>query len=530
MHGPLSTHAWSNEVMVVAIHQKQRRRLLKTKLGQPISDMDVFVLNQRLELDNFLIQLAEIKGDYVCQVALYEEENHWLGLHIAITAGAKQFFLADSLGGYNNSNQEDLTELMNIVKSIRSAFAETDPLAIKIYLNRMKLQNDYFNCSRFTLNAIYSLHPLTIFDALTKANLASDLDDITHVTFNRIPLELAKMLRPLQSQTAASAMRYPLKNQSVGKRGTLHEVIEKYGVINSQHQKKENHYIEHKKDNIVEHIEKFLHKLSREGDLIYLLSQRVANRLTEITWVDVIQHIKEVAFWEAARDAACAVDVIDGIRALVLEFEEQHPRVNWSHVAQGETNFFFNKLIAVARQYCVQEYQRSNNFFSYDCCRIIAGFTKENALGRVIDDSYVQFFGPALRSHYQYLEALPEEEKQTAIDDLMQKEEIHNRKDVIFLAQQLPITERLRFIMQHAPVILRHCPNDKYAYDVILQLLPEDDRSDFMASNAFFKITCWSELRNILDEYIPHHEQEIFKAANKKKLGSKPRHKWGEDW
>lgn len=502
MLGPLETYAWNHQAIVIAIHEKQQRQLRKCILSNADINNDILVLNLKNELLHFFSHLAATSIDhYTCHVAIYEPDNHWVSLLIQIKPYKKQFFILDSLGGYDSNQDEDMEEINNIITAIRQAFDDTISSQINIYVSRIKLQHDSYNCTRFMLYHIYSTTPSRVFDILENAGIESNEEDVTEIRLSTIPETLAKILTPIESCRTLVHMEERLKRASIGTNKSLSNTIAKHLIFNKKENKWQNVFIEHKKNKYIKHIKAFLSRNTEVNSSSYLFTQRNTHHITNVNLADILQQINDVDYWNEIKNQGRTTNIVDMLRHCI----------NQTDFKMDTT---FDELATIAKSYVLSEGLHTGNFHTHELCRMIITLHISKQETITINDSANLFLSETLRKEFDQLNSLSDIEFNEFARHAKIDKYLMTHRDIAYILKRIPLNQRLDFLKSNADILLDNLENNKMAFDVVLMMLPAHDQPDYMNTNVFFKIHNAKQLINVVCEYFLIYECAAFVKAN----------------
>ncbi|MBI2785828.1 MAG: hypothetical protein HYX60_05795 [Legionella longbeachae] len=181
----LNQLVWSDDILCLALHTKKHSRLQKSKNV----DCHYIVLKED-QLTNFLEKLKK----YNCEStkkrfqAAVHHDNHWYMLDIEIKHNQLSCVYIDSIR--NTDQPEKIQQLIE-------QFYGKNYFFYDIYLNALSLQRDYNNCSRFTLNNIFTCQKaISLHDELAWQKKENQNNFL--ISFKTMPISLLNILRPLQ--------------------------------------------------------------------------------------------------------------------------------------------------------------------------------------------------------------------------------------------------------------------------------------------------------------------------------------------
>lgn len=222
----ISEAKWDKEVMTCAIAAKIEKR---TKKGNPFQ---CFVLERKDpeegedELISFLTQLKKnienVRDGTRFQLAIKTGE-HWTACDMLIKKGCPEIFILDAAN--TQSALAHLDEALNKIFPGMKTYCyvpdqiidPTDPREVRDRL----IQFDNTSCSFFTLDHIFHLSKVNVFQYLHEAKLKGlrSIPNYFKVNPENCPPQLAFLFRNTQSWTVIDSLPNHLKTQVVNKKG-----------------------------------------------------------------------------------------------------------------------------------------------------------------------------------------------------------------------------------------------------------------------------------------------------------------------
>lgn len=506
--GPVETYAWEPEAMIIAIHEKRRRRLRKNATSLNNYD-DIFVLTKGKELSHFISQLTlSTFEDYACHLAFYEPDGHWVSLHVHIQKNEFKVFILDSLGGYDSSGRVNQDDIDRIIRLISASVNPVLANHLQIYINRIKLQHDSYNCSRFTLHHIYTVSPRQIFHDLSNGLIQPNINDIIEIKLWNIPKNMLNLCKPMQSFTDINLLA-SIHEKDSKNLASLIKTIKKHKKFNPDKKKYENNYIEHKKNNYTNHIRLFMEREPPENKLQFLFSQRNAMHFTALDFADILQQINDFTFWDKIKSSGEDIHIIEVFRDYTEKYLECETLLK-------------NKLSSLAHNYIVWQSSRLDNLHAYELCTILYKLllTKQSII--TINDKFSLFLSEKLRNNLDKINSLPEKEFQNFIQHPDIDNYLISLRDVIYILNKIQEDKRIDFLITHAESIFSRLKNNKYAYDLILSTLPHEAHSSFMCAPIIFNIKTAKQLANVLSIHFTKHERLLFAIENRHAIKNMP--------
>lgn len=278
---------WSLNEMAIALCAKNNNRLNESDKIEHVT-----VLTEK-NIEEFLKQLNNklpTKDHFRFQIALCIS-NHWFALDVFLKDKTLSFIYIDSVRGlfvnpFSNESNESISKLpmlknkktiksmdtmKNIFLGLIKKFITVSYCFYDICLDELNLQKDRKSCAIFTLHNIFVLQNFAnIYEELSNLNAQSKQE--FSVNLEHLPINLLKILRPLQTLDKIPSIPDKIKNEPIKKskqfmnkdlEPTLNSIF-KINIDNNF-----NKFINYKKDAFIKIIKQFLEK----NDFKQVLSQ-----------------------------------------------------------------------------------------------------------------------------------------------------------------------------------------------------------------------------------------------------------------